>query len=324
VSDVRVTVVVTVRQSYSRSLQSLASLYEQTSEPFHLVWVDARCPRSLRRRLKLEAAERSFTLISTNRYLSPNEARNIGLRHVDTQFVVFTDNDVIFDPGWLTALLACADATDAAIVGPIYCIAGVEKARVHMAGGDNRIVGSDSGLDLYERHNYAGLPLTDVLPELVRAPTELVEFHCMLVRCAVLVEIAPLDEQLISLCEHNDICLKVMRLGRGIWLEPAARVTYAPTVRTVADYLFFCYRWRDAAARATLDHFWRSWSLAPSPKQRELFRDNRILRWHGQPRPRRVNNRITAPVVARLAHLLSLMSRPSQPRVEAHTMPYRG
>jgi hypothetical protein len=142
----------------------------------------------------------------------------------------------------------------------------------------------------------------------------------MLVRRAVLEQVGPLDEGLISLCEHNDICLKVMGLGRGVWLEPAARVTYVPTVRTVADYLCFCYRWRDAAATATLDHFWRSWDLLPSPTQRELFNVNRGLRWRGQPRPRRLHNSITARVVARLAHLLSLTSR-SDLRVEAHTMP---
>ncbi len=310
----RTTVLVTVREGYSRSLESLRSLLASTPEPFRLVWVASGAPGPLRRELERAARERGFMLVTTSRYLSPNEARNVGLQYVDTEFVVLSDNDVIFEPGWLTSLLATADETGAALVGPLYCVGRPSRGRVHMAGGASRIVETAQGREFFEDHYFHERDLVDVAGLLTRGPTGLIEFHCMLARTSVLERLGPLDEGLISLCEHNDLCMRVRQLGEEVWFEPSARVTYVPTIKSVADYLCFCYRWRDRASRATIDHFWQSWDITPtSPMRMELMRFTREHRALGQPRPRRINAAISARVAAAFGELGRPLRRP--PRV---------
>lgn len=63
--------------------------------------------------MQAKAQAKNFKIIRTDYYLSPNHARNIGLSDVDTKYLVFVDNDVIFFPGWLQALVTCAEETNA-------------------------------------------------------------------------------------------------------------------------------------------------------------------------------------------------------------------
>jgi GT2 family glycosyltransferase len=78
-------------------------------------------PRRLRRFLEARPRERGFRPIRTERYLAPNEARRLGLEEVRTPYVVFIDNDVLVSPGWLGALVRCAEETGAWLVGPVCC-----------------------------------------------------------------------------------------------------------------------------------------------------------------------------------------------------------
>ena len=298
-------------RGYSRSLESLESLWASTNEPFRLVWVASGVPRQMRAKLEKYARERQFTLIVTSRYLTPNQARNVGLSAVDTEWVAFVDNDVIYEFGWLEKLLACSVETQAAVVGPLYCIGEPSRNRIHMAGGQSRIVETAEGRDLSETHYFHERDLAEVGNQLTRTKVELVEFHCMLVKMSVLQRTGPLDEGLTALCEHNDICMKVQALGEEVWFEPAARVTYLPTVETLADYLCFCYRWRDSASRATIKHFWASWNLTSnSPAALELMRFTTEHRKLGQPRPKRVNAACSARIAAAVGQIGRLAARP--------------
>ena len=92
----QVTIVVSPRERFSCTRESLESIYERTQEPFKLVYVDGNSPGSTKRYLQQQAQEKNFHLVRTDYYLAPNHARNIGLSHVDTKYVVFADNDVVF------------------------------------------------------------------------------------------------------------------------------------------------------------------------------------------------------------------------------------
>ena len=72
------TVVVVPRERFSFASASLESIFENTSPPFELVYVDGASPPRLRRYLEAQARQRSFRLIRTEHYLSPNRARNLG------------------------------------------------------------------------------------------------------------------------------------------------------------------------------------------------------------------------------------------------------
>src|SRR5574342_637715 len=87
-----------------------------------LVYVDGNAPARIGRRIQRMIRRHGDTLIRTDWYLRPTHARNLGFREVDTRYAVFLDNDVVVTPGWLEALVRCAEETGAAFVSPVICI----------------------------------------------------------------------------------------------------------------------------------------------------------------------------------------------------------
>ncbi len=261
-SDALVTIIVVPRERFGVTRRALDGLYASTPEPFDLVYVDGGSPASIRRYLAAESRARGFTLVRTDRYLTPNEARNLGLRHARTRYVVFIDNDALPAPGWLDKLVECAETTGAWIVGPLYFIGEPERQEIHMAAGDARIEERPTGRRFVERHRFAGKRPAEVQAHLVQQPCEQVEFHCMLVRAAVFERLGPLDEELRSVTEHTDLCMLVRRAGGEVYFEPDAVVTYVTSGRfSAADYAFFFRRWSIAWNEASLARFREKWDL---------------------------------------------------------------
>jgi GT2 family glycosyltransferase len=270
-----VTVVVVPRERFSYSRTSLESLHANTHLPFRLIYVDGGSPAHIKRYLERQAKEKGFQLIRTEHYLSPNQARNIGLRRADTKYIVFLDNDVEVAPGWLSALLRCAEETNASLVGPLYCIGQPVHQVIHMAGGEACIREAQGRRHLYEKHRLCDQRVSDVRGQMRREACELLEFHCMLVRRDVLQELGSLDEGLLSTREHVDLCLTVREAGGTVWFEPNAVVTHAPdsTWPVVGpsfawtDLPFYLLRWSDAWGQASLRHFEKKWNLDASSEQ---------------------------------------------------------
>ena len=111
--------VVVPRERFSTAIESLRSVLDHTEPPYELVYVDGNSPRAVRRAIQRLADEHGFHIIRSDRFLYGNEARNLGAAGVDTEFVAFVENDVLVTPGWLDALVRCADQTGAAAVGPL-------------------------------------------------------------------------------------------------------------------------------------------------------------------------------------------------------------
>lgn len=261
------TIVVVPRERFSVTRRALEAVYANTNGPFPTVYVDGGSPPAIQRYLASEARTRGFELVRAEHYLAPNEARNIGLRRVKTRYVVFVDNDVVPGPGCIDQLVRCAEETGAWIVGPLYFIGEPEWEEIHMAGGDARIEEHPDGRRFVETHRYAGKRPGDVREHLVRAPCEQVEFHCMLVRTEVLGErrLGPLDEHLLSMAEHTDLCLRARQHGGEVYFEPNAVVTYITTGPLCrSDYAFFLRRWSEAWNAASIEHFRAKWGVSPT------------------------------------------------------------
>ena len=257
-----ITIVVVPRERFGVTRRALETLYANTPEPFRLVYVDGGSPRRVRRYLAEQARARGFTLVRVDRYLVPNEARNLGLSYVQTRYVVFIDNDAVPSPGWLGKLIECAETTGASIVGPMYFIGEPEREEIHMAAGDAHLEEWKGRRRFVERHRFAGKRPADVRHHLVRMPCEQVEFHCMLVRREIFDRLGPLDEGLLSLCEHSDLCLLVRKDGGEVYFEPDAVVTYITTGRFGwSDYSFFFRRWSDAWNEGSTERFREKWEL---------------------------------------------------------------
>ena len=174
----QVTIVVVPRERFSCTQRSLESIYQHTDIPFKLIYVDGNSPTTVKNYLEIQAKAKNFQLIRTDYYLSPNHARNIGLSHVDTKYLVFIDNDVVFSPGWLQALINCAEETGATVVGPLMCEKEPVHQRVHFAGGESHIVTDIHGRrHLREKMYKQGHKVAELRPHLQCTQTELAEFQ---------------------------------------------------------------------------------------------------------------------------------------------------
>lgn len=262
----QVTIVVVPRERFSYTRESLESIYNNTTIPFSLVYVDGNSPADIRQYLAQQAREKDFKLIGCDYYLAPNQARNIGLRECNSKYVVFIDNDVIVAPGWLEHLVQCAEETSAAVVGPLVCIGKELHQVIHLAGGEARIVVEikDDKVKqrIHEKHYFVNRRVAEVQDQLHRQQCEFAEFHCVLVRTEIFEQIGLLDKALLNTREHIDFCMTVAQTGGKIYCEPAAVVTYVPGPPFKwSDMHYFMLRWSDDWEVASLQHFRDKWQL---------------------------------------------------------------
>lgn len=299
-----VTIVVVPRERFSRSIASLESIYRNTPPPFKLIYVDGNSPRHIRRYLEAQVAARGFTLLRTDRYLVPNHARNLGVMHAATEYVVFLDNDVLVTPGWVSRLLDCAKETGAWLVIPLYLEGQPEDGIVHMAGGIARLE-AESGRRIFKNvHRFFGRAVEEVRDQLKREPTGSVEYHCLLARRDVFRKVGPLDEQIPSVWEHTDLALAVQEAGGAIYFEPSALVSYDSSGRLKwYDFPYFAKRWSDEWGRVSIDRFRRKWGLSEDDPDIKYmyhysaaYRRNFLRRWFPV-HPRLFGHNLTTPAV---------------------------
>jgi protoporphyrinogen oxidase/GT2 family glycosyltransferase len=288
----QVTLVVTPRERFSYSRESLESIYQYTTLPFKLVYVDGNSPAAVKQYLAEQSERRGFELIRTNYYLYPNQARNLGLASVDTPYVVFIDNDVILSPGWLEALVNCAEDTNATVVGPLMCQFLPVHENIHCAGGTNHVIEDAKGRRrLREKMYKQGKDVSQVRSKFQRSLTELAEFHCVLVRTEIFEQLGILDEALLNTKEHLDFCMAVRQAGGTIYFEPDSLVTYVPAAPIAwSDLHFYMLRWSDAWELASLNRLREKWDLAEDGYFQHKYK---ALGW-------RRRNTILMPIVQRL------------------------
>ncbi len=200
---------------------------------------------------------------TTEHHISPNQARNLGLKEVKTKYVVFIDNDALVAPGWLEALVRCADETDAWVVGPLCLIGEIGAGIVHVAGGNVHFKDELGSKVLYDEQYLFNTSLRDVKDPLVRKRWDYVEFHCALVRTDAFQLAGNLDEQLFSVHEHIDFCLSVKQAGGSVYLEPRSVVTYIPSPPyDWTDLPYFMLRWSEEWNSETANRFCDKWGVS--------------------------------------------------------------
>jgi GT2 family glycosyltransferase len=299
-----VTVVVVPRERWSYARTSLHDLLANTAPPFDLVYVlDASAPEPLRSTLAADVIRHGGRVVASDVVLTPNQARNLGAAGLAGGHVVFIDNDTLVEPGWLAALVACADETGAWIVGPLIC-EGLPRARtVHMAGGPARVV--DGGF--IERHRHGKKPLATLIFT-NREPVGQVEFHCMLLHRDSLARLLPLDPELLSLAEHSDVCMRARAAGGEVWYEPASIVTYVPGEPERGERAYYARRWSDDWNRRSLDRFAAKWRLRPDdPWIAESLRFGAAHRLRGLLTGRLFGERLGDPLSWKLVDALNLL-----------------
>jgi GT2 family glycosyltransferase len=261
------------RETFSQTQRSLEAIYERTTGRFELVCVDGGSPPLIKEYLQGAARDKGFTLVRSDTYVAPNQARNLALDHVTTDFVVFVDNDSLVAPGWLEALLRCADETGAWVVGPLYCESSPEGVRIHMSGGTFRITELRDGKCSYvERHHNQHVEYAQAT-NLQRHKTELIEFHTVLIRMTTFDKLGLFDPELTCICEHGDFCLSVHQAGGSVFIEPEAVVTYVPPWRLdIGDLEYFQLRWSEAWLEASIRRLTKKYNLSETDPEMDALR----------------------------------------------------
>lgn len=269
-SAAEVTVIMAPRERYSRILQSIDSLYENTEVPFKLIVVDGALPPAVKKGVEEAAEKRGFEFIYHDYPLTPNEARNVALKKADTEWIVFVDNDVVYLPNWLPPLIEAANEFDAWLVGPTIVDADddLESGIVHAAGGDSGFEMIDGKLHYHFVPGEMHVPWHEAKERLQRGPTTMVEFHAMLARRSIFDKLGPFDEKLLSFADHDDIVVQTIKAGGKVIFEPAGIVMYPdpgtdPSRIEESDLPYFLLRWGDAWNDSSIDHAAKKWGLDP-------------------------------------------------------------
>jgi GT2 family glycosyltransferase len=258
-----VTIAVVPHERFSLTKRSLEGILAHREPSTDLVFIDGGSPPLVRQYLEQQAARQSFRLISTEKYVAPNVARNLAAAEVRTKYVAFVDNDVLVSAGWLQRLVDCAESTGAWVVGPVCCRREPAATRIHSAGGAADIVASGGRRAFRETRPHYGRLLAEIGPTLPREPVGQIELHATLVRMEAFARLGPLDERLAGAVEHSDLCLAVRSHGGEVYREPASVVTYVPPPPfDPLDLPYFQLRWSDAWNRASLERFCEKWELA--------------------------------------------------------------
>jgi hypothetical protein len=112
-------------------------------------------------------------------------------------------------------MVRCAEETGAGLVGPLTMVGELPGESVHMAGGAAHVENVAGKRHLVEERFYAGVKASEIPGALRRQETELLEFHCLLARTALLRELGPLDEPYLA-GDKIDLCLACERGGERL------------------------------------------------------------------------------------------------------------
>lgn len=262
-SSPRATIVMSARERHSLTEAAIDTIVADTARPFRFIYLDVQSPDWLRETFAQRSAEWGLELVRFDEPLWPQEARRRVAASIDTEYVVFIDNDVQVEEGWLDALVACADETRAGIVGPLYLWGdGIGPSKIHMAGGALSESPAEGGRVLEEAHLLFNADPRLVASQLARKPCDFVEFHCMLVRTELLRDGSFIDPEIRCVHEHIDVALEAVRRGFPVYFEPASRVHYLASADYMLDDLeFFRKRWSAAEGEASLAAFCRKWHV---------------------------------------------------------------
>ncbi len=260
--DDSVTVVVTQRERFGMTDESLNSLIENTPDTVPIRYVDGGAPRSVGSLLDQWVEKGRISLLRADRFFTPTMARALGAAEVQSDYIAFVDNDVIFAEGWLEGLLACAKQESAAAVAPLTCQGYPPHTVIHHAGGHclkpPNHDDAPSAMRLEDAMYHQGAQVSEMRSRLEPVETNHFEFHCVLIDRRWLVKAGGFDLNMLSTKEHVDLALCLQRVGGRIWFTPESLVTYVFPCRqrplTWQELPFLLARWSGRRGYSSLVH----------------------------------------------------------------------
>ena len=276
-----VTIVVSPRERFRPLPQSLRSLFETIEPDVPVIVVDAGCPDHIRDELEAIRLQRPFDLLETSGFVLPSQARNLGLKQVQTKYVAFCDNDLTYTAGWLDTLVANAEDNGSAAVSPVTLIGPCDPVKIHHAGGIVTIVDNGQRRRVHCKHILANVPLPDAeasgFPD-AKLDHDHFEYHCVLINTQALRAVGGCDERLI-IHEHIDTSLRLLQNGGRLTFEKGSRVMYnAFQPFNSEDWPYFLFRWDSDQAKQSDRVFGGTWGTVCQPDQLGKFAGFHTLR----------------------------------------------
>lgn len=256
-----VSIVVSPRERYSSLVATLEELVRTVPHSTPIVIVEGGSPKLVKHKISEISSKRSLIWVSQKNPILPNVARNMGFELTQSKYVVFVDNDITFEAGWLESLVDRAEKDSADVVAPLICIGPPRAKVIHHAGGYLELQKDGDHTMVKEHHRLMDVPIEEFSPQEALPANEVGEFHCILVRRSLMERIGPLDERLITR-EQMDFALRCMEVGARVRFERASVVTYSSKVRfTPSDLNYHLFRWSDVLVEKSLDTFEKSWGI---------------------------------------------------------------
>jgi glycosyltransferase involved in cell wall biosynthesis len=226
-NPIEITVAVVPREKFSLCQTSLASLLENTTIPFKLLFIDGNFPVELMRWVEQRLANRPNTeILHYDYYLGPVQAYNIAVEKADTKYIVFMDNDMYVRPGCIEALYGCAEETQADVVSPIILEGGPATDIVHAYGGEVNFVIEGDKCEFFRVQRYADEYLSQTKSSMVREQSHLVENHMSLARTSSVKLHGHWDEWMGNHINAQEYSLIFDLHEQTLMLEPRAEAVY--------------------------------------------------------------------------------------------------
>jgi GT2 family glycosyltransferase len=247
------------RERFVMAGESLASVYEHTTLPFELLVVDAATPeRYLREMHQVLDRHDNWRILRSDHYLLPAAAKNLILQEAKGDYLALLENDTLFTPGWLEALVDACETFPADVAAPAIREGRGEEE--HFDAHLGTLVQNENGL--WEIKPLKGSRNDVSGPERV----QFVEQHCLLFRRSVFDRIGPYDEEL-NTRDEIDLSLALYHAGATVVLEPRSIVNYVPpSSRPEPDELeYYAMRWDLDRAVESRERIRLRWSLVETP-----------------------------------------------------------
>jgi GT2 family glycosyltransferase len=256
------------RERFVTAAESLESLYAHTTLPFRLLVVDpATPPRYLAEMREVLARHDNWRIISVDRHVLPAVSKNLVLAETQDEYVCLLENDNLFSPGWLEALVDACEEHPADVAAPL-----IREGRGTTGHFDHHlgtVVPSTAVPGRWEVR-----PIDRPRDALTtRQPVEFVEQHCLLFRRAVFDRIGRYDEEL-NTRDEVDLSLALRHAGATVVLEPRSIVNYVPPTAAPEDdeLPFYRLRWDLDRAQTSRERIRERWDLVETPGDLEFVR----------------------------------------------------
>jgi GT2 family glycosyltransferase len=243
----KITIVMTIRENYSLTLTTIDSLIKHTTLQYKLIFIDYKLPEFIKKKINPD-----IEIIETDSIFPSVSLYNV-IPNIDSKYVVFLDNNILFTPYWLEKLVECMETNNAGIVGPLYLW---NNDKIHMFGGDIKIINNTFS----ERH-YLSNKDSSIINTLKEKKCDFVEYHCLMIRNDLLKQNV-LDPSLLTIHQHIDLSLEVKKLGYDTYITPYSIIIYNNNFK-IEDYEieFFTNRWSIELVEKDIDYFCKKWNF---------------------------------------------------------------